>query len=157
MDDLYINNRSEWFWDEVKRRIVLWSYVLSAWYYDAYFKKATQIRTLIIQDFNKAFEEVDAIVSPVSPEVAWKIWAKSDDPIKMYLADAYTIPPSLAWLPWISIPCWFATSTDEEKEELPVWIQIITPKLQEERLFEIANVYEQSTQFGKAFPKWFED
>jgi len=157
MDDLYINNRNEWFWDEVQRRIVLWSYVLSAWYYDAYFKKATQIRTLIIKDFEEAFNGVDAIVSPVSPEVAWKMWEKCNDPIKMYLADAYTIPASLAWLPWISVPCWFTKSADEEKEELPVWIQILTPKLQEEKLFEIAHVYEQSTQFWKSFPKWFED
>ena len=157
MDELFINNRVEWFWDEVKRRITLWSYVLSAWYYDAYFKKATQIRTLIIEDFDKAFSEVDAIVSPVAPSVAWKIWEKINDPIKMYLSDAYTIPASLAWLPWISVPCWFANSTDSENESLPVWLQILTPRLKEEKLFEIANIYEQATNFWKQFPKWFED
>lgn len=157
MDELFINNRVEWFWDEVKRRIILWSYVLSAWYYDAYFKKACQIRTLIIEDFNNAFKEVDAIISPVAPSVAWKIWEKSNDPIKMYLSDAYTIPSSLAWLPWISVPCWFSNSTDSESESLPVWLQIITPRLKEEKLFEIAHVYEQATNFWKIFPKWFED
>ncbi len=157
MDELFINNRYEWFWDEAKRRIVLWSYVLSAWFYDAYFKKATQIRTLIIDDFNKAFEEVDAIVSPVSPNVAWKAWEKIDDPVKMYLSDAYTIPASLAWLPWISVPAWFAKSEDDEKELLPVWLHILTPRLKEERLFEIAYVYEQATKFAEKIAPWFDD
>lgn len=157
MDELFLNNRWEWFWDEAKRRVVLWSYVLSAWFYDAYFKKATQIRTLIIDDFNKAFEEVDAIVSPVSPNVAWKAWEKIDDPVKMYLSDAYTIPASLAWLPGISVPAWFAESEDDEKEMLPVWLHIITPRLTEERLFEIAYVYEQATKFAEKLAPGFED
>lgn len=157
MDEMYINNRTEWFWDEAKRRIVLWSYVLSAGFYDAYFKKATQIRTLIIKDFEKAFKEVDAIISPTSPSVAWKMWEKLDDPIKMYLSDAYTIPASLAGLPCISVPAGFAKSEDNEKELLPVWLHIITPRLTEERLFEIAYVYEQATKFGKKSPEWFEN
>lgn len=157
MDNLFINNRSEGFWDEVKRRITLGSYVLSAWFYDAYFKKATQVRTLITEDFNKAFKEVDAIVSPVSPGVAWKTWEKMDDPIKMYLSDMYTIPSSLAWLPGISVPAGFAQSEDSEKEELPVWLQILTPRLEEQKLFEIAHVYEQATKFWERNPKWFED
>jgi aspartyl-tRNA(Asn)/glutamyl-tRNA(Gln) amidotransferase subunit A len=157
MDELFMNNREEWFWDEAKRRIVLWSYVLSAWYYDAYFKKATQVRTLIIEDFKKAFNDVDAIVSPVAPTVAWKTWEKIDDPVKMYLSDVYTIPASLAWLPWISIPAWFAKSEDDEKEELPVWLQILTPRLEEQRLFEIANVYEQATKFWEKTIEGFDD
>jgi aspartyl-tRNA(Asn)/glutamyl-tRNA(Gln) amidotransferase subunit A len=154
---LFMNNREEWFWDEAKRRIVLGSYVLSAWYYDAYFKKATQVRTLIIEDFNKAFEEVDAIISPVAPTVAWKTWEKIDDPVKMYLSDAYTIPASLAWLPGISVPCGFAESAYSEKELLPVWLQILTPRLEEQKLFEIANVYEQATKFWEKTPDGFED
>lgn len=157
MDELYINNRTEGFWKEQKRRIALWSYVLSSSFYDAYYKKATQVRTLIIEDFKKAFSEVDAIVSPVSPTVAWKIWEKIDDPLKMYLADAYTIPASLAWLPWISVPAWFSESNDEQKEMLPVWMQILTPRLQEEKLFEIANVFEKNTNYWKQNPKGFED
>ena len=157
LDELFINSREEWFWDEAKRRIVLGSYVLSAGYYDAYFKKATQVRTLIIEDFTKAFEEVDAIVSPVSPSVAWKMWEKQDDPVQMYLSDVYTIPASLAGLPGISIPCWFAQSEDDEKEMLPVWLQILTPRLEEQRLFEIAHVYEQATEFYKETPQGFED
>ncbi len=146
-DEMYINNRWEWFWEEAKSRIALGSYVLSAWYYDAYFKKATKVRTLIIEDFKKAFEEVDAIIWPVSPSVAWKIWEKIDDPLKMYLSDVYTIPASLAWLPAISIPCGLTTSEDSEKEELPVWLQIITPQFEEERLFEIAGVAEKVFDF----------
>lgn len=157
MDELFMNNREEWFWDEAKRRIVLGSYVLSAWYYDAYFKKATQVRTLIIEDFKKAFDEVDAIISPVAPSVAWNIWEKSNDPIKMYLSDAYTIPWSLAWLPWISVPCGFSESEDEQKELLPVWLQILTPRFEEQRLFEIAHIYEQATKFADNFPEGFED
>ncbi len=157
MDELFINNRSEWFWDEAKRRIILWSYVLSAWFYDAYFKKATQIRTLIIEDFKKAFEEVDAIVSPVSPNVAWKSGEKINDPVKMYLSDAYTIPASLAWLPGISVPAWFAESEDSEREMLPVWLHILTPRLTEERLFEIAYVYEQATKFALKQAPGFDD
>jgi len=157
IESALIDSRSEGFWDEAKRRIMLWSYVLSAGYYDAYYKKATQVRTLIMEDFDKAFSEVDAIISPVSPSVAWKIWEKIDDPVKMYLSDAYTIPASLAWLPGISVPAWFAESEDAEKEKLPVWIQLLTDNLQEEKLFEIAHVYEQATAFWKISPKGFED
>ncbi len=156
LEEFYSNNRGEWFGSEAQRRIILWSYVLSAWFYDSYFKKACQIRTLIIEDFEKAFEKVDAIICPTSPNVAWKIWEKIDDPLKMYLADAYTIPASLAGLPWITIPCGFAKSEDWENKELPVWLQILTPCLQEEKLFEIAYVYEQKTRwFEKMIPEWF--
>lgn len=157
MDELFINNRSQGLGKEVQARIVLGSYVLSAGYYDAYFKKATQVRTLIIQDFEKVFSEVDIIVSPVSPSVAWKLWEKSDDPLKMYLSDAYTIPASLAGLPGISVPAWFALSEDSEQELLPVGLQMLAPRLAEEKLFEIAHVFEQATQFGKQMAPGFED
>ncbi len=156
LEEFYINNRWEWLGLEPKRRSILWSYVLSAWFYDAYFTKAAQVRTLIIQDFEKAFEKVDLIICPVSPSVAWKIWEKVDDPLKMYLADVYTCPASLAGLPWMSVPCWFAESEDLEKVKLPVWIQIIGPSLWEEKIFEMANVYEQKTKwFEKMIPEWF--
>ena len=157
MDEFYESNRWGWFWDEAQRRIILWSYVLSAWFYDAYYKKAGQIRTLIMQDFAKAFEEVDVIVSPASPNVAWKIWEKIDDPVKMYLSDAYTIPASLAWLPWISVPAWFAKSEDSEKEELPVWLQILAKQFDDQKVLEVAHVFEQATWYGKINTKWFED
>lgn len=158
MDELFINNRWDWLWEQAKIRTIIWSYVLSSWFYDAYYKKASQVRTLIIEDFKNVFNEVDILVTPVSPSVAWKIWDKSEDPLKMYLADAYTIPSSLAWLPWISIPCWFAESQDKEKEILPVWLQIIAPNLEEQRLLEIASVYEKNTNWrGQMIPKWFDD
>jgi aspartyl-tRNA(Asn)/glutamyl-tRNA(Gln) amidotransferase subunit A len=156
LEEFYINNRWEWLWLEPKRRSILWSYVLSAWFYDAYFTKASQIRTLIIEDFKRAFEKVDLIICPASPNVAWKVWEKIDDPLKMYIADSYTIPASLAWLPWMSIPCWFAESEDGEKIKLPVGLQIIGPSLWEEKIFEVANVFEQKTKwFEKMIPEGF--
>lgn len=144
-DDMYQKNRWEGLGLESSRRSIIWSYVLSSWFYDAYYKKASCIRTLIIEDFNKVFNEVDALITPVSPSVAWKIWEKIDDPLKLYLADSYTIPASLAWLPWICIPAWFAESEDKEKESMPVWVQILAPRLEEQKLFEIANVFEKNT------------
>lgn len=156
LDELYLNNRGEGLGDEAKRRSILWSYVLSAGFYDAYYKKASQIRTLIIQDFEKAFEKVDIIVSPVSPSVAWKIGEKADDPLKNYLADAYTIPASLAGLPGMSIPCGFAQSEDSETETLPVGLQLLAPRMHEQELFEIAGVYERATAWReKMIPEKF--
>ncbi len=157
MNDFYLHNRGEGFWEEAQRRSILWAYVLSAGFYDSYYKKAWQIRTLIRDDFQKAFEIVDVIVSPVSPNVAWKIGEKIDDPLKNYLADAYTIPASLAWLPGISVPAWFAQSEDAEKELLPVWLQILAPQFADQKVLEVAHVYEQATQFWKKNPPWFED
>jgi aspartyl-tRNA(Asn)/glutamyl-tRNA(Gln) amidotransferase subunit A len=128
--------------------------VLSAGFYDSYFKKAAQIRTLIIEDFDKAFSQVDIILSPVSPSVAWKLGEKSEDPLKMYLADSYTIPASLAGLPGISLPCGFARSEDSEAELLPVGMQLLAPRLQEQKLFEVSYVYEQATQWrAKMIPE----
>lgn len=158
LEEFYIHNRWEWLWSEAQRRILLWSYVLSAWFYDAYYKKAAQVRTLIIKDFEEAFEKVDVIVCPASPSVAWKIWEKAGDPLKMYLADVYTVPASLAWLPGITVPCWFAESEDDEKVKLPVWLQILWPRLWEEKIFEVAYPYEQKTKwYEKMIPAWFED
>lgn len=158
MDEIFQNNRWEWLWKEAQRRTLLWSYVLSAWFYDSYFKKAAQVRTLIIEDFNKAFDQVDVIIWPASPSVAWKMWDKADDPLKLYLADMYTVPSSLAGLPWISVPCWFAETEDDEKEIMPVWLQIIAPRLEEQRLFEIANVYEENTiRREKMVPKGYDN
>ncbi|MDP5038992.1 MAG: Asp-tRNA(Asn)/Glu-tRNA(Gln) amidotransferase subunit GatA [Candidatus Gracilibacteria bacterium] len=157
MDEFYQNNRGEGFGDETQRRIILGSYVLSAGFYDAYYKKAGQIRTLIMQDFEKAFEEVDIIVGPTSPNVAWKIGEKIDDPIKMYLSDAYTIPASLAGLPGICVPAGFASSDDKEKEELPVGLQILAAQFKDQKVLEVAHVFEQATGYGKINPKGFED
>jgi len=155
MDEFYRNNRGEGFGEEVQRRSILGSYVLSAGYYDAYYKKAAQVRTLIRKDFSSAFEKVDVIVSPVSPSVAWKIGEKMDDPVKMYLSDAYTIPASLAGLPGISVPAGFAHSEDVEKERLPVGMQILGPHLADARVLQVAHVFEQATGFGKEMPEGF--
>jgi len=157
LEEIYLHNRGEGLWDEPKRRSILWSYVLSAGFYDAYYKKAAQIRTLIIEDFKKAFEEVDMIIWPVSPSVAWKLWEKSEDPLKMYLADSYTIPASLAGLPGISVPCGFAESQDGEKEILPVGLQMLTKRLNEQQLFQIAHIFETNIWlWEKLIPKKFQ-
>lgn len=154
VDEIYLHNRWEGLGSEPQRRSILWSYVLSAWFYDAYFKKAAQVRTRIIEDFENAFKSVDIIVGPVAPSVAWKLGENSDDPLKMYLEDAYTIPASLAGLPGISLPCGFATSEDEEAEILPVGLQILAPRLAEEKLFEVAHVLEKSLNLReKMIPK----
>lgn len=156
LEEIYLHNRGEWLGDEPKRRSILGSYVLSAGFYDAYFKKAAQIRTKLMQEFEEAFEKVDIIVGPVSPSVAWKIGEKTEDPLKMYLADSYTIPASLAGLPGMSLPCGFAKSEDSEQESLPVGIQILGPRLGEERLFEFAHVLEQKLGLREAMiPKKF--
>lgn len=137
IDEMYVNNRTEWLWDVVKKRIMLWNYVLLEDTYEKYFKKATQVRTMIIKELEKAFEGVDAIAWPINNI----IWEEEN---------IYTIPSSLAWIPWISIPAWFA-------EDKPIGLHIIASKLQEEKLFEIAYTYEQATKFWKENLNWFED
>lgn len=153
LDDMYNNNRWEGFGDEVQRRILLGSYVLSAWFYDAYYKKASEVRTLIIKDFEEVFNKVDAIISPVSPSVAWKTWEKMDDPVKMYLSDMYTIPSSLAGLPGISVPCGFAESEDEEKEMMPVGLQINSKFMDEETTLKIGHIFETNTDWARMSPE----
>ena len=156
LDEFYLNNRGEGLGNEAQRRSILWSYVLSAWFYDAYYKKAAQIRTLIIDDFKKAFDKVDIIACPVSPNVAWKIWEKVDDPLKLYLEDTYTIPASLAGLPGISVPCWFTETQDDEKKQMPVGLQLIGARMGEQKLLEIAGVYEKNAKWReRMIPKKF--
>lgn len=133
----YGNNRS-FFGEEAKRRIMLGTYALSAGYYDAYYKKAMQARTLIKQDFNKAFEEVDAIIAPVSPTLPWKLGEKINDPLKMYLSDIYTVTANLAGIPALSLPVGFSNG-------LPVGLQILGPQFSEQMLFEIGKSYEKAT------------
>ncbi len=158
MDQLYHNNRWEGLWEESQRRSVVGSHVLSSGFYDAYFMKAAKVRTLITQDFEKVFSEVDIIVGPASPSVAWKLWDGAEDPLKMYLADMYTVPSALAWLPGISVPCGFAQSEDAEKETLPVWLQMLAPRLEEEKLLKIAHVFEKNAWWkDKMTPPGFED
>jgi aspartyl-tRNA(Asn)/glutamyl-tRNA(Gln) amidotransferase subunit A len=133
---LYQLSREEGFGAEVKRRIILGTYVLSSGYYDAYYNKAQKVRTLIRQDFDKAFQQVDAIISPVSPTPARKMGVNTNDPLQDYLADVCTIPINLAGLPAISVPL--------KTTNLPIGLQIITPHLQESLLLQIAHTMEQS-------------
>jgi aspartyl-tRNA(Asn)/glutamyl-tRNA(Gln) amidotransferase subunit A len=143
MVDYYYKARSEGFGDEIKRRIMIGTYVLSAGYYDAYYRKAQKVRTLIIRDFENAFKDVDVIVTPVSPIPAFKIGEKTADPLSMYLADVFTIPINCAGVPAISVPCGFTSS------KLPVGMQIIGPQFSEDLLLKTAYAYEQATEWHK--------
>ncbi|MCX8070461.1 MAG: amidase family protein, partial [Thermodesulfovibrionales bacterium] len=143
--DMYLKSRSEGFGSEVKRRIMLGTYALSSGYYDAYYKKAQQVRTLIKEDFQNAFENVDIIVTPTSPSVAFKIGEKVSDPIQMYLSDIFTISINLAGLPAISLPCGFVNN-------LPVGLQLIGRHFQESLILQTAYCYEQNTQWHKIRP-----
>jgi aspartyl-tRNA(Asn)/glutamyl-tRNA(Gln) amidotransferase subunit A len=148
LQDLYKRTRSEGFGSEVKRRIMIGTYVLSAGYYDAYYLKAQKIRRLIRDDFMRAFEKVDVILSPTTPETAFKIGEKTDDPISMYLSDIYTIAVNLAGLPGISVPAGF-------KAGLPIGMQLIGNLFQEEKLLKIAHAYQTKTDWHKQIPEGF--
>jgi aspartyl-tRNA(Asn)/glutamyl-tRNA(Gln) amidotransferase subunit A len=130
--------RDEGFGDEVKRRIMLGTYALSAGYYDAYYGKAQRVRTMIIRDLERAYESVDLIVSPTSPSTAFKLGERTDDPLAMYLSDIFTVPVNLAGNAAISVPC--GTSPDDG---LPVGLQIIAPSLDEKTMFRAAYAFEQ--------------
>jgi aspartyl-tRNA(Asn)/glutamyl-tRNA(Gln) amidotransferase subunit A len=135
--ETYINSRSEGFGPEVKRRIMLGTYALSSGYYDAYYGKAQQVRTLISKDFARAFEQVDVIVTPTTPTPAFKFNERLSDPLSMYLADLYTIAANLAGLPAMSVPC------GKTGAGLPVGLQVIAPPLQERRVFDVGLAVER--------------
>ncbi|MBM7871888.1 aspartyl-tRNA(Asn)/glutamyl-tRNA(Gln) amidotransferase subunit A [Clostridium pascui] len=143
--DIYFKSRDEGFGSEVKRRIMLGTYVLSAGYYDAYYKKALKVRSLIKQDYERVFKEFDAIVCPTSPTPAFKIGEKSDNIMEMYLSDVYTVPVSVAGLPAISVPCGMVNG-------LPVGLQIISNYYREDILFNLAYSFEQSTNWHTMKP-----
>ena len=145
LEDVYVNSRSEGFGEEVKRRIMLGTFSLSAGYYDAYFKKAGQVRTLIKQDFDKVFSQYDLIIGPASPTVAFGIGENINDPITMYLNDILTIPVNLAGLPGMSIPAGFS-------EGLPVGLQIIGKHFDEATMYKAAYAFEQATDFHTKKP-----
>jgi len=144
--DIYSKSRSEGFGDEVKRRIILGTYVLSSGYYDAYYLRAQKVRTLIRQDFLNAYEKVDAILTPTSPTPAFRIGEKSADPLAMYLSDIYTIGVNLAGLPGVSIPCGFTQAG------LPVGLQLIGKPFDEAGLLAIAQSFETAHPYHKQFP-----
>ncbi len=139
-------NRSEGFGKEAQRRIMLGSFVLSSGFYDAYYKKAAMVRELIKRDFDEAFKEVDVIFTPTSPSVAWKIGDKSEDPLKMYLSDIFTVNASLAQLPGLSLPVGYGKTEDGsgDQTELPIGLQILGPRLGEEAVFKVSHVMEKA-------------
>ncbi|MGT2799145.1 Asp-tRNA(Asn)/Glu-tRNA(Gln) amidotransferase subunit GatA [Streptococcus marmotae] len=148
LDEIYVNTRSQGFGEEVKRRIMLGTFSLSSGYYDAYYKKAGQVRSLIIQDFEKVFADYDLILGPTAPTVAYGLGTMNQDPVAMYLADLLTIPVNLAGLPGISIPAGFV-------EGLPVGLQLIGPKHSEETIYQVAAAFEATTDYHKQQPVIF--
>ncbi|MBM4334154.1 MAG: Asp-tRNA(Asn)/Glu-tRNA(Gln) amidotransferase subunit GatA [Deltaproteobacteria bacterium] len=138
--EMYKETRSQGFGAEVKRRIMLGTYALSAGYYEAYYRKAAEVRTLVRQDFEKAFAKCDVLLTPTAPTPAFKLGEKVDDPLQMYLSDIFTIPCNLAGLPGLSIPCGFS------KQGLPIGLQILANHFQEEKMLDAAYAYEQNTE-----------
>ena len=143
---MYNKTRAEGFGDEVKRRIMIGTYALSAGYYDAFYLKAQKVRTLIKQDFEKAFEDVDVLVSPTAPSTAFKT-GENDDPLSMYLLDLMTIPVNMAGLPGMSVPCGF------DDNGMPIGLQLVSYVLREVLLFEVGHAFEQSTDWHQYQPK----
>ena len=139
LSEMYRRSRDEGFGTEVKRRIMLGTYALSAGYYDAYYLKAQKVRTLLTRDFDEAFQKVDAIVTPTCPTAAFRLGEKSNDPLSMYLADIYTVTADLAGIPGISIPC------GQTREKLPIGLQILGKHFDEATILRIAHAYEQAT------------
>ena len=149
LKEIYKKSRSEGFGAEVKRRIILGTYVLSSGYYDAYYKKAQQVRTLVMNEFNKAFEKYDVLITPTSPTVAFKIGEKSNNPMEMYLADICTVSINIAGLPGISIPC------GVDSQGLPIGMQIIGNKFEEEKILKTAYAFEQEINFREKYKPQF--
>jgi aspartyl-tRNA(Asn)/glutamyl-tRNA(Gln) amidotransferase subunit A len=146
LQDMYLNTRSEGFGEEVKRRIILGTFVLSSGYYDAYYLKGQKARTLIKRDFEEAYKKCDLIVAPTCPAPAFKLGEKMDDPLQMYLADIYTISANLAGIPALSIPCGFSA------ENLPIGLQLMGKHFDEETLLQVGHHFQQATDFHLKFP-----
>ncbi|GAB6846998.1 MULTISPECIES: Asp-tRNA(Asn)/Glu-tRNA(Gln) amidotransferase subunit GatA [Paraburkholderia] len=147
--DMYKKSRAEGFGPEVKRRILVGTYVLSHGYYDAYYLQAQKIRRIIAQDFQEAFRQCDVIMGPVAPSVAWDIGAKGDDPVQMYLADIYTLSVSLAGLPGMSVPCGFGAGANGQR---PVGLQIIGNYFNEARMLQVADAFQRVTDWHRKAP-----
>lgn len=149
LKDIYRNSRSEGFGSEVKRRIILGTYVLSSGYYDAYYKKAQQVRTLVKNEFAKNFEKYDVLLTPTSPNVAFEIGTKSNNPLEMYLADICTVSVNIAGLPGISVPCGL------NSEQMPIGFQLIGNYFSEETMLRMAYAYEQEMKFREKYQPQF--
>jgi aspartyl-tRNA(Asn)/glutamyl-tRNA(Gln) amidotransferase subunit A len=150
--DQYLRTRGNGFGQEVKRRIILGTYVLSSGYHDAYYLRAQKVRSLIRQDFALAFESCDVIVSPTSPTPAFKLGEKSDDPLQMYLADIYTIAANLAGICGASTPCGFVQS--DTGSELPVGLQVLGPALGETAVLRVTDAFEKATDWHQRRPSY---
>ncbi len=149
--DIYINSRSEGFGDEVKRRIILGTYVLSSGYYDAFYKKGQQVRTLVKNEFDKVFAEYDVILTPTAPTTAFKIGEKSDNPLEMYLSDICTVSVNIAGLPGLSLPCGI------DSNGMPVGMQLIGKRFDEETILNTGYTYEQATKFRDNYKPEFKN
>lgn len=149
LKELFKNSRSEGFGDEVKRRIILGTYVLSSGYYDAYYKKAQQVRTLVKNEFKRNFEKYDLLLTPPVPNVAFDIGSKVDNPLEMYLADLYTVSVNIAGLPGISVPC------GVNSEGMPIGFQLIGKAFAEETILNAAYTYEQNAKFRENYKPQF--
>lgn len=153
LTDVYTKSRRYGLGDEAKRRIMLGTYALSSGYYDAYYKKASKVRTLIRRDFDEAFTGVDLILTPVSPKVAFKIGEQKNNPLQMYLEDVFVAPASLAGLPALAVPCGFAQADDDDTMQLPVGLQLIAPQFEETRLLQAGYLYQTQTSWHEQMPK----
>ncbi len=149
LKELYVNSRTEGFGDEVKRRIILGTYVLSSGFYDAYYKKAQKVRTYVSNEFEKAFSKYDVLLTPVSPTTAFEIGSKSNNPMEMYLADICTVSINIAGIPAISIPC------GVDKKGMPVGMQLIGNKFEEEKILNAAYAFEQKIKFRENYKPEF--
>ncbi|QQS22650.1 Asp-tRNA(Asn)/Glu-tRNA(Gln) amidotransferase subunit GatA [bacterium] len=145
--DVYMKSRAEGFGDEAKRRIMIGTYVLSAGYYDAYYKKAQRVRRLILREFEEIFKQVDVLVAPSSPNVALPLGKAANDPLFGYIADQLNIPGSLAGTPGLSVPCGFAKPSDGGEKEMPVGLQIIGPQWGEQKVFNVGAAYQDATDW----------
>ena len=143
--ELFRNSRTEGFGEEVKRRIILGTYVLSSGYYDAYYKKAQQVRTLVKKEFDKLFENYDVLLTPTAPNVAFEIGTKSNNPLEMYLADICTVSVNIAGLPGISVPC------GVNSDGMPIGMQLIGNRFSEETILNAAYTFEQSIKFRENY------
>ena len=146
---MYKKSRAEGFGPEVKRRILVGTYVLSHGYYDAYYLQAQKIRRIIARDFQEAFTHCDVIMGPVAPSVAWNLGEKTDDPVQMYLADIYTLSVSLAGLPGMSVPCGFGAGANASR---PVGLQIVGNYFNEARMLQVADAFQRATDWHRKAP-----
>jgi aspartyl-tRNA(Asn)/glutamyl-tRNA(Gln) amidotransferase subunit A len=149
VQDIFVNSRTEGFGDEVKRRIILGTYVLSSGYYDAYYKKAQKVRTLVKKGFEEAFEKYDVLITPTAPNVSFDIGSKNSNPLELYMEDLCTVPINVAGVPAISIPCGLS------ENGMPIGMQIIGKHFDEETILNAAYTYEQKTNFREKYKPEF--